>query len=134
MGDSSDNLPGVKGLGPKKLYKLFPELTEEKKVTLQEIIQKGFDKHEENGIYGNVWNFRKQLEVNEQLMSLENMEFQDYDIEVLEALIEAEPNDLNQARFLQLHKSDLLERQISPNIEFWIQNNFSYLAKYKHKK
>jgi 5'-3' exonuclease len=134
MGDTSDNLPGVKGLGPKKLYKLFPELTGEKKVTLQEIIQKGFDKHEENGIYGNVWNFRKQLEVNEQLMSLENMEFQDYDIEVLEALIEAEPNDLNQARFLQLHKSDLLERQISPNIEFWIQNNFSYLAKYKHKK
>jgi 5'-3' exonuclease len=133
MGDTSDNLPGVKGLGPKKLYKLFPELTGDKTVTLKEIIQKGYDKHEENGIYGNVWNFRKQLMVNEQLMSLENPNIPDYDIEVLEELLVDEPHDLNQARFLQLHSSDLLERQISPNVEFWIQNNFLYLTKYKHK-
>jgi DNA polymerase-1 len=133
MGDTSDNLPGVKGLGPKKLYKLFPELTGDKTVTLKEIIQKGYDKHEENGIYGNVWNFRQQLMVNEQLMSLENPNIPDYDIEVLEKLLVKEPHDLNQARFLQLHSSDLLERQISPNVEFWIQNNFLYLTKYKHK-
>ncbi len=133
MGDTSDNLPGVKGLGPKKLYKLFPELTGDKKVTLKEIIQKGYDKHEENGIYGNVYNFRKQLEINEQLMSLENPNIPDYDIKKLDNLLEIEPYILNQARFLQLHSSDLLERQISPNVEFWIQNNFLYLTKYKHK-
>ena len=133
MGDTSDNLPGVKGLGPKKLYKLFPELAGDKTVTLDEIIQKGYDKNEENGIYGNVWNFRKQLKLSEQLMSLEDPNIPDYDIEVLERLIVKEPHDLNQARFLQLHSSDLLERQISPNVEFWIQNNFLYLTKYKHK-
>lgn len=133
MGDTSDNLPGVKGLGPKKLFKLFPELVEEEKVTLKEIIQKGYDKNEENGIYGNVWNFRQQLMVNEQLMSLEDPNIPDYDIEVLEKLLTSEPYSLNQARFLQLHSSDLLERQISPNVEFWIQNNFLYLTKYKHK-
>jgi DNA polymerase I len=133
MGDTSDNLPGVKGLGPKKLFKLFPELVGEEKVTLKEIIQKGYDKNEENGIYGNVWNFRQQLIVNEQLMSLEDPNIPDYDIEVLEGLIVKEPHDLNQARFLQLHSSDLLERQISPNVEFWLSNNFLYLTKYKHK-
>jgi DNA polymerase-1 len=133
MGDTSDNLPGVKGLGPKKLFKLFPELVGEEKVTLKEIIQKGYDKNEENGIYGNVWNFRQQLIVNEQLMSLEDPNIPDYDIEVLEKLLTTEPYSLNQARFLQLHSSDLLERQISPNVEFWIQNNFLYLTKYKHK-
>ena len=134
MGDTSDNLPGVKGLGPKKLYKLFPELTGDKKVTLKEIIQKGYDKHEENGIYGNVYNFRKQLEINEQLMSLEDPNIPDYDIKKLDQLLEIEPYIFNQARFLQLHNSDLLERQISPNVDFWLSNNFLYLTKYKHKK
>ena len=103
------------------------------KIMVDEIIQKGYDKNEENGIYGNVWNFRKQLKLNEQLMSLEDPNIPDYDIEVLEKLLMSEPYDLNQARFLQLHSSDLLERQISPNVEFWIQNNFLYLTKYKHK-
>jgi 5'-3' exonuclease len=134
MGDTSDNLPGVKGLGPKKLFKLFPELVGDKKITLKEIIQKGLDKHEENGIYGNVWNFRKQLEINEQLMSLEEPNIPDYDLDVLNKLIKEKPFELNQTRFLQLHSSDLLERQISPNVEFWLSSNFSYLTKYKHTK
>jgi DNA polymerase-1 len=134
MGDTSDNLPGVKGLGPKKLYKLFPEITEDRQVPLNEIIQKGYDNSEVNGLYGNVYLFRKQLEINEKLMSLANPNMPDYDTKVLENLIEEEPYVLNQTRFLQLHQSDLLEIQISPNIEFWISNNFSYLTKYKHKK
>jgi DNA polymerase-1 len=133
MGDTSDNLPGVKGLGPKKLFKLFPELQGDKKITLKEIVQKGLDKHEENGIYGNIWNFRKQLEINEQLMSLENPNIPDYDVKRLDELLTLEPYTLNQQRFLQLHKLDLLENKISPNVELWLSNNFLYLTKYKHK-
>jgi 5'-3' exonuclease len=133
MGDASDNLPGVKGLGPKKLFKLFPELAEDKKVTLKEIIQKGHDKHEENGIYGNVWLFRGQLEINEQLMSLEEPNIPENDKIKLDKLLYEKPYNFNQQRFLQLYESDLLENKVSPNIGFWLSNNFTYITQYKHK-
>lgn len=62
MGDKSDNLPGVKGLGPKKLFKYFPELGGNKQFTLNEAYNKATEKVEEHGIYGNVHLFKKQLE------------------------------------------------------------------------
>jgi 5'-3' exonuclease len=134
MGDKSDNVPGIKGLGDKKLNKLYPEIAGDKKVTLKEIIQKSYDKHEEHGLYGDVYNFRKQLEINFKLMTLEELNIPEYDKVVLDGLIYDKPSTLNNARFLQLHKSDYLENQISPNVEFWLSNNFSYLNQYKHKK
>jgi DNA polymerase-1 len=134
MGDKSDNVPGIKGLGDKKLQKLYPEIYGEPQVSLKEIVQKSYDKHEEHGLYGDIYNFRKQLEINFRLMTLEELNIPEYDQVVLDELVESEPFTLNNPRFLQLHKSDLLERQISPNVEFWLANNFSYLTQYKHKR
>jgi 5'-3' exonuclease len=134
MGDKSDNVPGIRGLGDKKLQKLFPEIFNEDKVSLKEIVQKSYDKHQEHGLYGDIYNFRKQLAINFRLMTLSELNIPEYDQVVLDELINEEPYTLNNPRFLQLHKSDLLERQISPNVEFWLSNNFSYLTQYKHKK
>jgi 5'-3' exonuclease len=134
MGDKSDNVPGIKGLGDKKLLKLYPEIFTEDKVHLKDIIQKSYDEHEKHGLYGDIWNFRKQLDINFRLMTLTELNIPQHDELVLDELVEVEPNSLNNQRFLQLHKSDLLERQISPNIEFWVNSTFSYLSQYKHKK
>lgn len=130
MGDKSDNLPGVKGLGPKKLMKFFPEIAGEKKFTLQEAYQKATDKVEEHGIYGNVHLFKKQLEVNYELMSLEDIELLEHDKEELDNLIESSPYNFNKKRFLEMYEKDLLGRGI-PNTEFWLSEVFSYLQNYK---
>jgi 5'-3' exonuclease len=125
MGDKSDNVPVIRGLGDKKLQKLYPEIFDENKVSLKEIIQKSYDKHQEHGLYGDIYNFRKQLEINFKLMTLSELNIPEYDKVVLDGLIHDKPSTLNNARFLQLHKSDYLENQISPNVEFWLSNNFS---------
>ena len=61
MGDNSDNIPGVKGLGPKKLFKLFPELEQPEKITFSEIMEKCNEKRTEHGLYEDICNFNKQL-------------------------------------------------------------------------
>ena len=132
MGDKSDNLPGVKGLGPKKLMKFFPEIAGDKKFTLQEAYQKATDKVEEHGIYGNVHLFKKQLEINYELMCLEDIELLEADQQELDELIENNPYNFNKSRFLGMYKKDLLGRGI-PNTEFWLSEVFSYLQNYKIK-
>jgi DNA polymerase-1 len=132
MGDKSDNLPGVKGLGPKKLFKLFPELSGTKKFTLKEAYQKSTDKVEEHGLYGNIHLFKNQLEINYKLMSLEDIELLDADQQELDKLIETKPYNFNKARFLGIYEKDLLGGGI-PNTEFWLSEVFSYLQNYKIK-
>ena len=132
MGDKSDNLPGVKGLGPKKLFKYFPELGGNKQFTLNEAYNKATAKVEEHGIYGNVHLFKKQLEINYELMSLEDIELLEKDQQELDELIDTSPYNFNKAKFLGMYEKDLLGRGI-PNTEFWLSEVFSYLQNYKIK-
>ena len=132
MGDKSDNLPGVKGLGPKKLFKYFPELGGSEKFTLKEAYSKATEKVEEHGIYGNVHLFKNQLEINYELMSLEDIVLLDKDQQELDELLENRPHNFNKSKFLGMYEKDLLGRGI-PNTEFWLSEVFSYLQNYKIK-
>jgi 5'-3' exonuclease len=131
MGDASDNVPKVPKLGPKKLYSLFPELTTTNHFSLKEIIDKSYKESDNIPLYGDVYNFRKQLEINELLMDLENPNIPEQEKERLDNLILEKPYKMNKAKFLSLVEQDKLGNSISNDVNFWLSDSFGYLEKIK---
>jgi len=129
LGDQSDNVPGVTGLGPKKLTKLFPELVGEYKVTLDSIIEKSAELINENKLYLAVLERRHQLEINKKLMSLDGSFLSPENKQLVK---EAFNNsfELNIPIFLQLYHNDKLGESI-PNAQSWLTQLFGYLNSFK---
>jgi len=128
LGDSSDNVPGVTGLGPKKLIKLFPELTGNK-VTLESIIEKSAELINENKLYLSVVERSHQLYINQQLMSLDG----DFLSPENKQLVKKAFNNsysLNLPIFIQLYYNDKLGESI-PNVSSWLTQLFGYLNSFK---
>jgi len=129
MGDTSDNIPGITGLGPKKLIKLFPELISNTKVELDEIISSSADKIDENKLYLSVVERRHQLLINHQLMSL-NGSFLSPENKQLVKDAFNNSYELNIPIFLQLYHNDKLGESI-PNTSSWLTQLFGYPNSFK---
>jgi DNA polymerase-1 len=129
MGDTSDNIPGITGLGPKKLIKLFPELISNTKVELDEIISTSADKVNENKLYLSVVERRRQLLINQQLMSL-NGSFLSPENKQLVKDAFNNSYELNIPIFLQLYHNDKLGESI-PNTSSWLTQLFGYPNSFK---
>lgn len=129
MGDTSDNIPGITGLGPKKLLKLFPELISNTKVELDEIISSSADKIDENKLYLSVVERRHQLSINQQLMSL-NGSFLSPENKQLVKDAFNNSYELNIPIFLQLYHNDKLGESI-PNTSSWLTQLFGYPNSFK---
>ena len=125
MGDVSDNLPGVIGLGPKKVIKLFPELASDTPVTLKEMLDKAFKNAEEHDLYGKIVERKHQLEINSKLMDLKTIPLSDANIEQIQNSFKT-TYQLNKHTFMQLYLNDLLGESI-PNTTNWLNQVFAPL-------
>jgi DNA polymerase-1 len=125
LGDKSDNVPVITGLGPVKLVKLFPELTGENKVTLESIIEKSAELINENKLYLSVVERRHQLFINQQLMNLEG-DFLSPDNRLLVKQAFTDCYELNKYLFHQIYVNDRLGESI-PNVDNWLTEVFGYL-------
>jgi len=125
MGDSGDNVPGVSGLGPKKLIKLFPELLLPKQLEISDLIKKARDNEESNPLYTKVLQFERQLGINYQLMSLKDPNIDDEDKRIIDETIEDAPPSLNIGNFVEMTEDDQLNERV--NWQGWLIENFSSL-------
>jgi len=127
LGDSGDNVPGVKGLGAKTMIKLFPELGTETEVTLDDILEKCEGKKK---ILESIKNYEFQLRINKRLMDLKEPNIPEEAKEEIKSVLLEPKKTMDSQRFLDLYHEDELGNSI-PNVSMWLFNNFNQLQKYK---
>lgn len=71
-GDKSDNIPGVNGCGVKTLVKRFPELTEDVKLSVDDLFRLCEEKRGKIKIYDDILSARAQILMNRELMQLDD--------------------------------------------------------------
>ena len=133
MGDKSDNIEGVKGLGPKKLPKIVPDLLTQTTLDLDFILEhagKG-----EEPMHKKISESATQLRLNEELMDLKNPPISGELKLQIARLIEAPINLLSQNDFIMMYSDDQLGNAIkSPSL--WLREHFiklNTLAKQTHE-
>ena len=133
MGDKSDNIEGVKGLGPKKLPKIVPDLLTQTTLDLDFILEhagKG-----EEPMHKKISESETQLRLNEELMDLKNPPISGELKLQIARLIEAPINLLSRNDFIMMYSDDQLGNAIKAP-DLWLREHFiklNTLAKQTHE-
>ena len=123
LGDKSDNVPGVKGLGLKTLLKVYPKLKDDTAITIEDIIAEAKGKPK---ILGDIYNFRNQLLINKQLMDLHNVNIPEEDRQTIQEVLDNPNSEIHTHSFITLYNQDNLGNSI-PNVQMWLYDTFNKL-------
>ena len=126
LGDNSDKIKGVKGLGEKGLYKKFPELME-RDMNLEDIYKICESKFKEHVVYARVIQNYDELEKNYKVMDLDNPMLDKNDKKYLDEVVKSEVPPYIPDQFVAFYNQDKLGGMIR-NVEFWVKDNFEKLV------
>ncbi len=133
IGDKGDNVSKVKGLGEKKIPKLFNFLLEDKKYTLEDIFDHCEKNKDNHIIYQNLLNNKNQIKINKELMDLSNPKIMDNDIEFILETLNNGKLQFNVFEFKKLYINDKLQDSIK-NLDLWLTETFNSLYSFSLKK
>ena len=126
MGDNSDKVKGVKGLGEKKLYKLFPEL-QSQDLSLDDVYNICESKFKEHVIYARIIQDIDALEKNYKIMDLSNPMLDENDKKYLNWVVNSDELNYLPDQFVSFYNEDKLGGMIR-NVEFWVKDIFDELV------
>ena len=129
LGDNSDNIPGVKGLGAKGIFKKFPEL-QEKDLLLEDIFDIAIRKFKDHVVYSRILQDEDKLRTSFKVMDLDTPMIDEKEKEYLDSLITDSFPDFNPEMFIQFYNEDKLGGMIR-NLDIWLKDIFSQFKGYK---
>ena len=129
LGDASDKIKGVKGLGEKGLLKKFPELSEGE-MTWNDILNICENKFKDHVVYARILQGVSDLEKNYKLMDLSNPLLDKNEENYLDSVVKSKDLNYIPEQFMAFYNEDKLGGIIR-NVEFWLRDNFK---KFSYKK
>jgi DNA polymerase-1 len=126
LGDASDKVKGVKGLGEKGLLKKFPELSEGE-MTWNDILNICENKFKDHVVYARILQGVSDLEKNYKLMDLSNPMLDKNDKVYLVKVVESKDLNFITEQFIALYKEDQLGGMIR-NLDYWLKDVFEKLV------
>jgi len=133
MGDNSDKIPGVKGLGEKKLNKMFPELSNQQHITLEDIYEICESKYDKHIIYSRVILDFKSIKNNQRIMDLGNPILDENEKNQIKNIINEHAYKLDVYSFSKMYNQDGIGNVIK-NVDFWLRDNFQIIDRYNKAK
>jgi 5'-3' exonuclease len=130
LGDNSDNLSGVKGLGIKGILKHFPKLIDTPNMDLDyvyEICEEGVEKTK---ILAKILERKHAVDQNHGLMNLMEPQLSDRQISIILDVLEIPCQQLNATAFMLMLQQDNIQHGITKNTESWLET-FRYLLTVK---
>ena len=120
MGDKSDNLEGIKGLGPKKVAKVIPEIVG-REINLDYLVH--YASTQDSLMHKRITENKANLETNEKMMSLKDP-LMSGQIKIHINDLHARPmNLLHRNDFINLYNNDYMGTNLQ-NPDIWLTDHF----------
>ena len=126
LGDSSDKIKGIKGLGEKGIFKKFPELTEGV-LTFDDVFNICEQKFKDHVVYARVIQGIDELEKNYKIMDLSNPMIGENDKKYLDEVVKSKELNYIPKQFTAMYNEDKLGGMIR-NLDYWLDENFKKLV------
>ena len=124
LGDNSDNIPGVKGLGIKTILSEWKSFTYDKNASLQDIYdhcETQLDQEKPKKIFAKILHNWNRVMTNFELMDLHNSTLDEKEVKYVEDIFKSDIPSLQTGVFLSLLDQDKIEG-ITKNTEGWLEN------------
>ena len=125
-GDSSDDIPGIRGAGTKTLQRRLPILFEDNRIELEDLYNYISDSGDKTKLAQQILDSKDQLELNHRLMQLHDVDISGHSKNSIMESVRRPIPTLAKPKFLSMILEDTLNMNIK-NPELWLKDSFNVL-------
>jgi len=127
-GDVSDEIPGIRGCGLKTVHKRFPELTGDKKLTVEDLLRLANEKSGKVKLYDDIRLAKEQIRMNRRLMQLDDPEISGNVKTKIMSKFDEDTTALNKLDFMKVCLKYKVTDKFTKDIHGWLGQTFGMLV------